>query len=128
MKRLLITSVALATTLLATSSLAQSGGACLQNNQVFYASALDDHTLIVNDRSGKTYVVQLNGECNGLTTAPWRINFHSTTNQACLGPGDRISFRHRSVGRNTCFINGVSTDLVSVASIANSPRPFSRAN
>ena len=58
-------------------------------------------------------------------TAASRVSFYSPTNQQCLGPSDRIAFRHQTVGRNTCFVDTVSTDLGSIASIN---RPFSRAN
>jgi hypothetical protein len=123
MKSLMFAAAALAGTLLMTSAFAQSSSTCLQSNRISATSAMDDRTLIVNDRTGKTYVVRLGASCQGLTTTPWRVDFNSPLNRACLAPGDRIAFRHPTVGRNTCFISGVSTDLASVAPITG---PFAR--
>jgi hypothetical protein len=125
MKYLMLASAALAGALPMTSAFAQSTGTCLQSNRISASSVMDDRTLIVNDRAGRTYVVRLGGSCQGLTTTPRRIDFTSPLNQACLGPGDRIAFRHPRVGRNTCFVNSVSTDLVSVPPITG---PFARVD
>ena len=115
----------LACTLLATPALAQVNGVCLTNNQITGASAMDDRTMVVNDRARNTYVVRLNQSCRGLPAAPQRVRFASSASQGCLSPGDRIAFRHHSVGRNTCFVEDVSTDLVSIAPITG---PFARLN
>jgi hypothetical protein len=125
MNKLIFGSAALASTVLATAAFAQANGPCLQRNQIFASSTIDDRTVIVNDQANRTYVVRLRGVCNGLMTTSSRVNFYSPTNSACLGPNDRIAFRHSTVGRNTCFVEGVSTDLASVASIN---RPFRRVN
>jgi len=125
MTKLILVSASLASTMLATAAFAQASAPCLQTNQIFASSALDERTLIVNDKGNRTYVVHLRGACHGIMTAPWRVRFYSPNSQQCLGPNDRISFRHQTVGRNTCFVDGVSTDLGSIASIN---RPFSRVN
>jgi hypothetical protein len=123
MKSLMYAAAVLAGTLLMTPAFAQATSTCLQTNRISSASAMDDRTVIVNDRSGRTYVVRFGSACHGLTTTPWRVDFVSPRNQACLGPGDRVAFRHPTVGRNTCFVSGVGTDLASVATIKG---PFSR--
>jgi hypothetical protein len=125
MIKLILGSAALASTMLVTAAFAQASGPCLQRNQIFASSAIDDRTLIVNDQANRTYVVRLRGACQGLMTRPSRASFYSPTNQACLSPNDRVAIRHQSVGRNICFVDGVSTDLGSIASIN---RPFSRVN
>ena len=125
MTKLILGSAALASTMLASAAFGQTTAPCLQRTQIFASSAIDERTLIVNDQSNRTYVVRLRGACHGLMTAPWRLNFYSPTNQQCLGPNDRIAFRHQAVGRNICFVDTVSTDLGSIASIN---RPFSRVN
>ena len=125
MIKLILGSAALASTMLATAAFAQANGPCLQRNQIFASSAIDDRTLIVNDQANRTYVVRLRGACQGLMTTPSHASFYSPTNQACLGPNDRVAIRHQTVGRNICFVDGVSTDLGSIASIN---RPFSRVN
>ena len=125
MKCLILASAAFAGAVIATSAFAQTSGTCLQPNQITAASVMDDQTVIVNDRARRTFVVRLNSTCQGPTKTPWRLGFAVPTNQECVRPGDRVTFRHPSVGRNTCFVNEVSTDLVSVAAIN---RPFSRVN
>ena len=125
MIKLIVGSAALASTMLATAAFAQANGPCLQRNQIFASSAIDDRTLIVNDQANRMYVVRLRGACHGLMTTLSRASFYSPTNQACLGPNDRIAFRHQTVGRNICFVDGVSTDLGSIASVN---RPFGPVN
>jgi hypothetical protein len=125
MNKLILSSVALASTMLASAAFAEANGPCLQTKQIFASSAIDDQTVIVNDHANRTYAVRLRGFCNGLMTTPWRVSFFTPTNSACLGPNDRIAFRHPTVGRNTCYVESVSTDLGSVASIN---RPLSRVN
>jgi hypothetical protein len=95
--------------------LAQSSRTCLQNNRIWSTSVVDDRTIIVNDRFGNPFVVELSGGCTGLTTNFGPINFRTGTNLGCLGRGDRISFRHRTLGRETCFVRDVHTDLTTLA-------------
>jgi hypothetical protein len=104
---------------------AQPGRTCLQNNRIWSTSVVDDRTLIVNDRFGNPFVVELSGGCTGLTTTVGpRISFNTRTNLGCLSRGDRVNFRHRTLGRNTCFVRDVHTDLTT---LARAGRPAVRA-
>jgi Family of unknown function (DUF6491) len=95
---------------------AQSNRACLPNNRIWSTSVVDDRTLIVNDRFGNPFVVELSGGCQGLTeTVNPRIRFNTRTNLGCLSRGDRVAFRHNTLGRNTCFVRNVHTDLTTLA-------------
>ena len=97
-------------------ALAQSRSTCLPNNRIWSTSVVDDRTLIVNDRFGNPFVVELSGGCVGLmTTVNPRISFNTRANLGCLSRGDRVSFRHRTLGRNTCFIRDVHSDLTTLA-------------
>ena len=102
---------------------AQPSGACLQNNQIWRTSVVDDRTIIVNDRFNNPFVVQLSGGCQGLNTNLGAVSFRTRTNLGCLSRGDRVSFRHRTLGRNTCFVTDVHTDFTTLASAG---RPSTR--
>src|SRR5690242_9201532 len=101
---------------------AQSDNACLQNNRIWNTSVVDDRTLIVTDRFNNPFVVELSGGCTGLTRNFGRIDFRTRSNLGCLGRGDRLSFRDRTLGRNTCFVRDVHTDFTT----ARSGRPAVR--
>src|SRR5262245_9840848 len=94
---------------------AQPRSACLQNNRIWSTNVVDDRTLIVMDRSRNLFVVELSGGCVGLTDNLGPIRFRTSTSLGCLGRGDRVSFRHRAVGRNTCFVRDVHTDFTTLA-------------
>jgi hypothetical protein len=95
---------------------AQSSVACLQNNRIWSTSVVDDRTVIVNDRQGNPFVVELSGGCQGLmTTVNPRLSFNTRSNLSCLSRGDRVAFRHRTLGRNTCFVRDVHTDFSTLA-------------
>ena len=100
---------------------AQPSGACLQNSRIWSTSVVDDRTIIVNDRFGSPFVVELSGDCTGLTTNLGPVNFRTRTSLGCLSRGDRVSFRHRTLGRNTCFVRDVHTDLTTLASAGQPP-------
>ena len=102
---------------------AQSDNACLQNNRIWNTSVVDDRTLIVTDRFNNPFVVELSGGCIGLTRNFGRIDFRTRSNLGCLGRGDRLSFRDRTLGRNTCFVSDVHTDFTT---LARSGRPTVR--
>jgi hypothetical protein len=103
---------------------AQSSPVCLQNNRIWSTSVVDDRTLIVNDRFGNPFVVELSGGCVGLaTTVNPRLSFNTRTNLGCLSRGDRVAFRHRTLGRNTCFVRDVHAD---VTTLARAGRPAMR--
>ena len=99
----------------ANPAFAQSDNACLQNNRIWNTSVVDDRTLIVTDRFNNPFVVELSGGCIGLTRNFGRIDFRTRANLGCLGRGDRVSFRDRTLGRNTCFVRDVHTDLTTLA-------------
>lgn len=95
---------------------AQSRSTCLSNNRIWSTSVVDDRTVIVNDRFGNPFVVELGGGCQGLsTTVNPRLSFNTRTNLGCLSRGDRVAFRHRTLGRNTCFVRDVHTDFTTLA-------------
>ena len=106
------------------SAFAQSGDACLQNNRIWNTSVVDDRTIIVTDRFNNPFVVELSGGCIGLTRNFGPIDFRTRTNLGCLSRGDRVSFSDRTLGRNTCFVSDVHTDLTTLASAG---RPAVRA-
>lgn len=121
----------LASTMLNTSTpaFAQSEGVCLRNNQIWSTSVVDDRTIIVNDRSGNSFVVQLGGGCQGLrTNFGQRVSFNTRSNLGCLTRGDRISFTHRTLGRNTCFVRDVHTDFTTIARGGRPATRVSRVN
>jgi hypothetical protein len=99
---------------------AQSGNACLQNNRIWSTSVVDDRTIIATDRAGNPFVVELSGGCTGLTRNFGRIDFRTRGNLGCLSRGDRLSFRDRTLGRNTCFVRDVHTDLTTLAGAGRS--------
>ncbi len=103
---------------------AQSNRVCLQNNRIWSTSVVDDRTIIVTDRFNNPFVVELSGECTGLTRNFGGIDFRTRTNLGCLSRGDRLSFRDRTLGRNTCFVRDVHTDLTT---LARAGRPAARA-
>jgi hypothetical protein len=119
----LLATAALATTLLNSSApaSAQTGSSCLRNNQIWSTSIVDDRTIIVNDRFSNPFVVELSGGCQGLATNFGPVSFGTRTNLGCLTRGDRISFRHRTLGRNTCFVRDVHTDLTTLANAGRAP-------
>lgn len=96
-------------------ALAQSSAVCLQSNRLWSTSVVDDRTIIVSDRFGNPFVVELSGGCTGLTTNFGPIAFRTRTALGCLGRGDRISFRHRTLGRETCFVRDVHADFTTLA-------------
>ena len=100
---------------------AQSGSTCLQNNRIWSTSIVDDRTIIASDRFGNPFVVELSGECTGLTRNFGRIDFRTRSNLGCLGRGDRVSFRDRTLGRNTCFVRDVHSDLTTLARAGRAP-------
>jgi hypothetical protein len=94
---------------------AQPGRACLQSNRIWSTNVIDDRTMIVTDRSRNPFVVELSGSCVGLTNNLGPVRFNARTNLGCLGRGDRLSFRHRTLGRNTCFVADVHNDFTVLA-------------
>jgi hypothetical protein len=103
---------------------AQSNSACLQNNRISSTSVVDDRTIIVNDRFNNPFVVELSGGCAGLTSTFGSVDFTTRTNLGCLSRGDRVSFRHRTLGRNTCFVSNVHSDITT---LARAGQPAARA-
>jgi hypothetical protein len=102
---------------------AQPSSVCLRNNQIWSTSAINSRTLVVNDRAGRSFAVELSGGCQGLNSNFQPISFNTRTSLGCLGAGDRVSFRHPTLGRNTCFVRNVSP----LTTVASANRPFRRA-
>ena len=100
---------------------AQTSSACLQNNRIWNTSVVDDRTIIVTDRFNNPFVVELSSGCIGLTRNFGRIDFRSRANLGCLGRGDRVSFSDRTLGRNTCFVRDVHSDLTTLAGAGRPP-------
>jgi hypothetical protein len=120
---------ALASIVPAPTAFAQSSNACLRSNQIWSTSVVDDRTIIVNDRFMNPFVVELSGGCQGLrTNFGQRISFNTRSNLGCLGRGDRISFNDRILGRNTCFVSDVNTDLTTLARAGRPANRVARVN
>lgn len=94
-------------TALMTSSAFARDRACLQNNRIWSWRALDERTLVVNDRQGRPFLVRLSGGCVGLTNATRRIRLVTDTNLGCLERGDRVRFAAPALGRTSCFVRDV---------------------
>jgi hypothetical protein len=54
------------------------------------------------------------------------VSFNTRTRLGCLAPGDRVAFRHRTLGRNTCFVRNVTTDFSTIAGRRGPFRPATR--
>jgi hypothetical protein len=89
----------------------KAGNACLMRNQIDGWGARDDHSMIVNDRFGKKYLLTLAGLCSD-------INFSMAVGIKSLGPsmamscverGDRIVMRGGGAmpHNDTCWVTNV---------------------
>jgi hypothetical protein len=120
-----LATVAVSDTVLDGSAFARSNDVCLRSNRIWSTNVVNDRTIIVRDRQNNPFVVELSGGCTGLSSTLGGVNFRTRTNLGCLSRGDRVDFRHRALGRNTCFVRDVHTDL---ATVASARRPSVRAN
>jgi hypothetical protein len=105
-KRVLIVGLLLGANLASPVLAAES--ACLQSNRLWGWQAVDDHTLIITDRSYKRYTVRLTGGCIGLdryAAAPLIVR--ARTSLGCMGEGDRIGFQAPGLGPLTCTVTEV---------------------
>ncbi len=116
MKFLVLTAAMLAGSLMAllapqiTSASAQGTRderACLQNNHIYGWTVVNERALIVNDRYGQRFSVNLSSGCVGLTNATFALRFITTTDLGCLMRGDRIGFEAPALGPMSCFVTDV---------------------
>jgi len=82
-------------------------GACLQNNHIYGWTVVNERALIVNDRYGMRFSVNLSSGCVGLTNATFALRFITTTDLGCLTRGDRIGFEAPALGPMSCFVTDV---------------------
>ena len=101
--------------LAASSVLAASGDACLQNNRIWSWRMVNSRTLAVTDVNDRPFTVHLTGGCVGLTNAIRALAFRTWTDLSCLTRGDRVSFREPTLGRMSCFVTDVQPGLPSQA-------------
>jgi hypothetical protein len=81
--------------------------ACLQNNHIYGWTVVNERALIVNDRYGMRFSVNLSSGCVGLTNATFALRFITTTDLGCLMRGDRIGFEAPALGPMSCFVTDV---------------------
>jgi len=81
--------------------------ACLQNNHIYGWTVLNERELIVNDRYGMRFHVNLSSGCVGLTNATFALRFITKTDLGCLTRGDRIGFQAPALGPMSCFVREV---------------------
>src|SRR3954469_10642416 len=93
--------------MLATPVLAASGNACLQHSRIWSTRIVDDHTVVVTDRTHNRYTVNVRGACTGLTNGDAVLVFRTWTNLGCVGPGDMLGVRTAGLGFVSCYIDNV---------------------
>jgi hypothetical protein len=81
--------------------------ACLQNNHIYGWTVVNERALIVSDRYGMRFSVNLSSGCVGLTNATFALRFITTTDLGCLTRGDRIGFEAPALGPMSCFVTNV---------------------
>ena len=81
--------------------------ACLQNNHIYGWAVVNERALVVNDRYGRRFSVDLSSGCVGLTNATFALRFITTTDLGCLRRGDRIGFEAPALGPMSCFVRDV---------------------
>jgi hypothetical protein len=81
--------------------------ACLQNNHIYGWTVVNERALVVNDRYGSRFRVNLSSGCVGLTNATFALRFITTTDLGCLTRGDRIGFEAPALGAMSCFVTDV---------------------
>lgn len=85
---------------------------CLRNHDVDGWGARDKHSMVVNDRFGRKYLLTLNGICDDLNFA-FGMGIRSLGGMnmgTCVERGDRIVMRGGGVGpvaNNTCWVQKV---------------------
>ena len=82
---------------------------CLRNNRIWSWDLVDSSTLRIGVRGDeRDYLVHMIGPCIGLEQVMFRLRFQTATNLGCIGQGDRISYDFPGIGRQVCFVRGVS--------------------
>ncbi len=86
---------------------------CLRHYDVDGWGARDNHSMIVNDRFGRKYLITLNGICDDLNFA-FGMGFRPlggfTNMGTCVERGDHVVMRGGGVGivpNNTCWVQKV---------------------
>lgn len=86
---------------------------CLRHDEIDGWGARNDHSVIINDRFGKKYLVKLEGICNDLNFSfgmGIRPFGHVPAFGTCVERGDRIVMRGGGATRmdsNSCWVTGV---------------------
>lgn len=86
---------------------------CLRHSDVDGWGARDNHSMVVNDRFGRKYLVSLNGLCSDLNFAfgaGFRGPGHFGVAGSCVDRGDRVVMGGGGVspvGNNTCWVSKV---------------------
>jgi hypothetical protein len=91
----------------ASAQSARDERACLQNNHIYGWTVVNERALVVNDRYGMRFSVNLSSGCVGLTNATFALRFITTTDLGCLRRGDRIGFEAPALGPMSCFVTDV---------------------
>lgn len=115
--KIVLAALALAATtapaMAADSGNAGNSNVCLQNRDVDGWGARNDHSMVVNDRFGRKYLVTLNGICNDLPFS-FGVGFrplgHVVNMGTCVGRGDRVIMRGGGATRlssQTCWVQNV---------------------
>jgi hypothetical protein len=100
---------------LASPVLATEAKTCLQNNRIWGWQAVNDHTLILTDRSYDRYTVNLRGGCVGLDKySGVKLAVRTKTSLGCLSAGDTIAFESPGLGPLSCSVSGVRAGVPSV--------------
>jgi hypothetical protein len=85
---------------------------CLRHSEVDGWGARDKHSMVVNDRFGRKYLVTLNGLCDDLNYS-FGMGFRALGGMnvgTCVERGDRIVMRGGGasmVGNDTCWVQKV---------------------
>jgi hypothetical protein len=82
---------------------------CLRNSDVDGWGSRDDHSMVVNDRFGRKYLVSLAGMCSDLNYA-FRAGFRSFGGgMSCISRGDHVMMGGAGIERTSgpCWVNKV---------------------
>ena len=95
-------------------------GACVPNNRIQSTRIVNNTTVMVTDKAGKTYTVHMHGACVGLDQSALNLSFRTKTQLGCLSRGDTVSYslpgdeqpvQVRPNLQNPCVIDTVTEGL-----------------
>jgi hypothetical protein len=104
--KLILAALFLAAT--AAPAFAAGNNVCLYRNQIDGWGARDDHSMIVNDRFGRKYLVTLSGICSDLNYS-FGAGFKPLgAGGPCLERGDHVIMRGGgAMDRGVCWVNKI---------------------